>query len=65
MTLSEFKKWVFNERPEFSKRIRMTEREFRKHINSLYGISLQDAGNKLHAQEINTFRRFYFKIVVD
>lgn len=65
MTLPDFKKWALGERPAFSKRIRMTEREFRGHIASLYGISLQDADNKSHAQEINTLRRFYFKIVVE
>jgi len=65
MTLAEFKKWASGERPAFSKRIRMTEREFRGHIDALFGVSLQAAGNKSHAQEINTLRRFYFKIVVD
>lgn len=54
MTLSDFKKWALGERPAFLMRIRMAEREFRGHIASLYGISLQDACNKSYAQEINT-----------
>ena len=64
MTFLEFKKWVSGERPAFSKRIRITESEFKKHVDALYGISLLTADNKAHAQEINVLRRFYFKIVV-
>lgn len=65
MTNSEFEKFVLGPRPVSSKRPRMTECEFRSHIKALWGVSLQSAGDKSHAQAINNFRRFYFKIVVE
>lgn len=61
----EFEKIVSGSRPASSERHKMTEREFRSHIEALWGVSLQIGGDKSHAQRINTIRRFYFKIVVE
>ena len=65
MTTAEFKKYIEGERPAFSRRIRMTEQEFKRHVKDLLGVSLGTSGNKTHAQQINEIRRFFFKIVVD
>ncbi len=64
MTNCEFEKIVSGPRPVFPERQRMTEQEFRKHVETLWGVSLQSGGDKSYAQRINTIRRFYFKIVV-
>ena len=65
MTDCEFKKIVSGPRPAFSERHRMTEKEFRGHIEALWGVSSQNGRDKSHAQRINIIRRFYFKIVVE
>ena len=65
MTDREFEKIVSGPRPAFSERHRMSEQEFRGHIEALWGVSLQNGRDKSHAQRINTIRRFYFKIVVE
>ena len=64
MTDCEFEKIVSSPRLAFSERYKMTEVEFRSHIEALWGVSLQRGGDKSHAQRINTMRRCYFKIVV-
>ena len=65
MTDCEFEKIVSGPRPSFSERHRITEQEFRGHIEALWGVSLQNRRDKSHAQRINTIRRFYFKVVVE
>ena len=60
MTDCEFEKIVSDSRPAFSERHRMTEQEFRGHIEALWGVSLQRGGEQSHAQRINTIRRFFF-----
>ena len=65
MTTAEFKKYVEGVRPAFSRRVRMTEQEFKRHIKDSLGVSLGNSGDKTYAQKINEIRRFFFKIVVD
>ena len=62
MTAKQFSVYIAGPRPDFSKRIRITEPEFRNLIKGQFGVSLEGSGNKDHAHKIFELRRFYFKI---
>ena len=64
MSNKEFRSWIDGPRPPFAKRIRMSEAEFKKHIEESFGVRLNDSSNKQFAQKIFQLRRFYFKITV-
>lgn len=65
MKFDEFKTYVEGERPAFSQRVKITEKEFKQHIEHMLGLSLSDYSNKTFAHRINQLRRFYFKVVID
>lgn len=64
MNNQEFRAFVDGSRPNFKERIRMSETEFRKHVEESFGVKLGDSSNKIYAQKIFQLRRFYFKITV-
>ena len=65
MKFEEFKEHIEGERPKFSERPRITEGEFKKHIEHMFSVTLNSSENKTFAHRINQLRRFYFKVVLD